>query len=70
MISIKNKEKLLYIIVGIINTVSYYISIYFLYFIFDFNEYIAIFISYLIALFIAILLNLFLHLKIIINQLL
>ncbi len=54
----KISEKISYLIVGILNTLAYYISIYFLYIVFHLNEYLSIFISYIVALAIAIILNL------------
>lgn len=54
----KLREVIRYGIVGVLNTFSYYISVYFLYIKLNYNEYIAIFISYVIALSIAIILNL------------
>jgi len=54
----KISEKISYLIVGVLNTLAYYISIYFLYIVFHLNEYLSIFLSYVVALTIAMILNL------------
>lgn len=54
----KISEKVSYLIVGVLNTLAYYISIYFLYIVFHLNEYLSIFLSYIVAIAIAIILNL------------
>lgn len=51
-------EKTSYLIVGVLNTLAYYLSIYYLYVVFNFNEYFSIFLAYVIALTTAISLNL------------
>lgn len=54
----KLKEQIRYGIVGVLNTLAYYVSIYLLYVKLHYNEYLAIFIAYIVAFSIAAILNL------------